>query len=93
MVAKFRKKPVIVEALQWFSSVPHPGVVGADPNALCGCVVFHGNLAHQPHLHTIHGGYVPVESGDWIIAEADGEHFYPCKPAIFEMTYEPVEEA
>jgi hypothetical protein len=45
----------------------------------------------QPHVHTIHAGQlVNLELGDFVIPEPDGEHFYPCKPDIFEKTYEAV---
>ena len=37
-------------------------------------------------IETLEGGHV-VTSGDWIITGVKGEH-YPCKPDIFEMTYE-----
>ena len=48
---------------------------------------------------TDHGGsYIPtleglmfITEGDWIIKGVKGE-LYPCKPDIFEMTYEPAEE-
>lgn len=36
-------------------------------------------------------GRVTARPGDWIIKGVNGE-FYPCKPDIFEKTYEPVEE-
>jgi len=35
-------------------------------------------------------GYVPVNPGDWIIAEPDGSGFYPCAPNVFAAKYEPV---
>lgn len=90
-MATFRKRPIAVEATQWFPGIEHLGVVGADPDKLCGCVVFNGDKAGKPHLHTIHGGsYVALESGDWVIAEPDGQHFYPCKRDLFEATYEAV---
>jgi len=77
-MAKFRKKPVVVEAVQWFGSA----TVG-----VCGC------LAEQHwHVHTIHDSQtVEIASGDWIILEPDGVHFYPCKPDFFEATYEAVD--
>ena len=89
---KFRKKPVIIEAVQWFPGIDHPGVNGNDPNLLCGCIMLGG--PNKPHIHTIHTGQIVlVEPGDWIISEPDGEHYYPCKPDIFEATYDPVEGA
>lgn len=39
---------------------------------------------------TIHGQKTEVTIGDWIITEPDGEHFYPCKPDVFELTYDKV---
>ena len=44
------------------------------------------------HVTTIHKERATITSGDWIIAEPDSEHFYPCKPDIFAATYEPVEQ-
>lgn len=40
-------------------------------------------------IDTLEGGHI-VCPGDWIITGVKGEN-YPCKPDIFEMTYEPVE--
>lgn len=81
---KFRKRPVVIKAEQ-FSSLR-----SAVPAGLCDCAII-GN--ERPHVHTIHNNQVViVEDGDWIIPEPDGIHFYPCKPDIFEATYEPVEE-
>jgi hypothetical protein len=39
---------------------------------------------------TIHGQGVKVIEGDWVITEPNGIHHYPCKPDIFEKTYEKV---
>lgn len=41
-------------------------------------------------IHTLEGDH-HASVGDWIITGAKGEQ-YPCKPDIFEQTYEPVEE-
>jgi len=89
-MAKYRKKPVVIDAEQWFPDKPVEGVgypvVDTDPFM----VPF-----HQVHgfdrgwIETLEGGHV-VSPGDWIITGVKGER-YPCKPDIFEMTYEPVE--
>lgn len=56
-----------------------------------GCICLKGNA--DTHLHTIHAGQiVRLETGDWVMPEADGEHFYPIKPDVFDANYEPVEE-
>ena len=83
---KFRKKPVAIEAVQFH--VKGPLAIG-----VCYCDKTDGGTHYAvPHVHTIHEGQtVVVADGDWIIPEPDGQHFYPCKPDIFEATYEPVE--
>jgi len=87
---KFRKKPVVVKAVQWDGPwILHPGIGtendGKMPNKAQGVEV-------RFYVTTIHGQRAYLASGDWIIAEPDGIHYYPCKPDIFEATYEPVEE-
>jgi len=72
---KFRKKPVTVEAVQWFRYGDHPAVARYFDN--------------KGYINTLEGGH-EVAPGDWIITGVKGEH-YPCKPDIFAMTYEPAE--
>jgi hypothetical protein len=94
---KFRNKPVVIEATQWFKDGDHPAVLmcwfdsdgrvrwaPGDHKAIniYGCT-------QQPAIKTLEGGYI-VTPGDWIITGVKGEH-YPCKPDIFEMTYEVAE--
>jgi hypothetical protein len=79
---KFRKKPVVIEATQWFKKGDHPAVT-RHPSRL-------PREEGYGWCHTLEGGHV-VTPGDWIITGVKGEH-YPCKPDIFEMTYERVEE-
>jgi hypothetical protein len=97
---KFRKKPVVIEAVQWFTNGDHPE---DGPAVTEGLVVRYfrrpdipGDLAcsecGQPfHVHgwidTLEDGH-RVCPGDWIITGVRGER-YPCKPDIFEATYEP----
>lgn len=77
-MAKYRKKPVIVEAERFLEGKFLPRGVQISPGEYASVV-------------TIHGQKTYVQYGDWIIAEPDGKHFYPCKPDIFEATYEKVE--
>lgn len=106
---KYRKKPVVIEATQWFKNGDHPedecywvddkspdrflseGKIvrywrrpdtrGSSPCSKCG-----------KDMH-IHGWIDTLEDGhrvcpnDWIITGVQGE-LYPCKPDIFEATYE-----
>lgn len=49
------------------------------------------NAPVYAYVVTIHGERATLAPGDWVIREPDGEHYYPCKPDIFEATYEAVE--
>ena len=91
-MAKFRKKPVVIEAEQFLPEQDiWPEGVMNKPNAICGCTLLGGD-GKNPHVHTAHNRQaVVVVSGDWIIPETDGRGYYPCKPDIFEATYESVE--
>jgi hypothetical protein len=77
MMAKYRKKPVIIEAFQWFKH--------GDSEIV---EIYDGDVGW---IETLEGGH-KVNPGDWIITGINGEH-YSCKPDIFEKTYEKVEEA
>lgn len=76
---KFRKKPVVIEATQWFKDGDHPAVVGNPQND--------PRLSGYYAIKTLEG-WMQVTPGDWIITGVKGEH-YPCKPDIFAMTYDP----
>lgn len=90
---KFRKKPIIIEATQWFKDGDHPKVELATPMGDTIRCSFCGELFYNPHMthgwiQTLEGGHI-VCPKDWIITGVAGEH-YPCKPDIFEVTYEKV---
>jgi hypothetical protein len=124
---KYRKKPVVVEAVQWFKNGDHPEddcrwVVltedqvkhlidseicldaDTDPFLSEGKIVRYyrhprmdgetacskcGDIMHNHGwIDTLEDGH-NVCPGDWIIKGVKGE-FYPCKPDIFELTYEEV---
>ena len=100
-MAQYRKKPVVIEAKQWFQvgDVSQDIRYFADPrNQTLEGVAFatqrcqHCQYGKGKHgwINTLEGGHI-VCPGDWIITGIKGEH-YPCKPDIFEATYEPVEE-
>ena len=83
---KFRKKPVVTEAVQITDSTfdaPHPNlehIVGVVYDSTKRCAF----------IDTLEGR-MRANVGDWIIRGVKGE-LYPCKPDIFAATYEPVEE-
>lgn len=84
---KFRKKPVVIEAEQFFEgSQPWPeGVERRAAEDMSDSDLAHG---YFPWIETLEGGHI-VSEGDWIITGVQGER-YPCKPDIFDATYEPV---
>jgi len=114
MGMKYRKKPVVIEAVQWHRNGDHPEddcAIFQRPTGLNGEMMDYpgeGNVVRyfrNPGLHgqddcphcgnkfhahgyvdTLEGGH-RVCPGDWIIKGVKGE-FYPCKPDIFELTYE-----
>lgn len=80
---KYRKKPVVVEAVL-FDGKNHDKVRDFANN---GDVV--SVRQYIVEIRTLEGTMVG-NVGDWIIKGVKGE-FYPCKPDIFEMTYEAVD--
>lgn len=81
---KYRRKPTVIEAEQYTK-------FGVLVKGMCNSRSCYLNGNTSPHVHTIHNNhFVNLEIGDYIIPEPDGIHFYPVKPDIFEMTYEPV---
>jgi len=79
---KFRKKPVIIEAMQFTGR--------NDKECLEFCPIARDPIDRKPNLiiPTLEGEHL-CSVGDFIIKGVKGE-FYPCKPDIFEATYEPV---
>lgn len=79
---KYRKKPVVIDAVHY-----------NDIKDIKDIAFFMGDMVKTDDLLRIEintlEGKIYASQGDWIIRDAGG--FYPCKPDIFEMTYEPVE--
>lgn len=82
MLRKFRKKPVVIEAIQWlgnnFTELEEFGSerdIVSNPDGTLTIATLEGN-------HT-------AQKRDWIIRGVKGE-VYPCKPDIFDQTYEEV---
>lgn len=73
---KYRKKPIVIEAVQWFPGLVVEGVLDAGE----------GYFDDRYYIKTLEGNMI-VSPGDWIITGVKGEK-YPCKPDIFEATYE-----
>ena len=90
---KFRKKPVVIDATNWNGDVE-------DATRIVNWILQGGGTARY-HDRT-EGGYddhglmidtlegvMRANPGDWVVRGVAGE-FYPCRPDIFDATYEPV---
>lgn len=119
---RYRKKPVVIEASQWFANGDHPDdysrTVEPGPDSTTQFEPFLSEgrvvrrfrrpdvpgdaqcVSDKPCGHTMHdhgwietleGGHT-VCPGDWIITGVQGKR-YPCKPSVFEATYEPAAQA
>ena len=106
---QFRKKPIVIEAHQWFKNGDHPedaetpldqraqpwpqeGKVvryfrRPDVDGERGCTHCGQPMHEHGWIDTLEAGH-NVCPGDWIITGVQGER-YPCKPDIFDATYEP----
>lgn len=82
---KFRKKPVVIEAVQF---LPFEDDMGRIVSNLVE--VYRSPSQTGFSMKTLEGEY-QVTPHDWIITGVKGEK-YPCKPDIFEATYEKVED-
>lgn len=89
-MTKYRKKPVVIEAMRFTGEVDPviewARALGKQPDEY-PMSPFGG---HHLSIGTAEGTMYAMP-GDWIIRGVAGE-FYPCKPDIFEATYEPVAE-
>lgn len=87
---KYRKKPVVIEAIQFTDNESAERILkwaGTPPIR----PVFRPDMPHVCEFLAIDTleGTMTADMDDWIIKGVQGE-FYPCKPDIFEATYEPV---
>jgi hypothetical protein len=91
---KYRKKPVVIDAIQWTGFNPDEikEFVGKK------CDIEYYDAAYEAGvmgilatitIHTLEGN-MRADKGDYIIKGVKGE-FYPCKPDVFEQTYEKAE--
>ena len=80
MVKKYRKKPVIIESIQWTGKN-----LSEIDNFMGGIVEIKVTTLV---IHTLEGD-MEASIGDYIIKGVNGE-FYPCKPDIFDKTYDEV---
>lgn len=83
-MAKWKKKPVVIDAVQFDGT--DESVDWLLPQLKSGEI---GRACNKLYIKTLEG-VMEANKGDYIIKGVNGE-FYPCKPDIFEKTYELVE--
>lgn len=94
MTQQYRKKPVVIEAIQWS---------GENDAAVEDFTKIQWNRVDPLDLEdeeekddkaqvfdVLHGTWVLMKEGDWVIKGLKGE-FYPCTNEAFEASYEPIE--
>ena len=85
MKTKFRKKPVVIDAIQWLGDFDAiRAFMEGDEE-----VIFMNDGAETLDVPTLEGR-MTARPNDWIIRGVKGE-VYPIKDEIFRMTYEPIE--
>jgi hypothetical protein len=91
-MAKFRKKPVVIDAYRFDGTWQSVRSLNPGPNQILFVdrVRHGGYTTNQLDVRTLEGTMTANE-GDWIIRGVKGE-FYPCRPDIFAATYEAVAE-
>lgn len=90
---KYRKNPVVIDAIRWtgMNLSEIKSFIGDSLEYYIHDAAWEAGVAPpsvEMKIHTLEGDHICTE-GDYIIKGVAGE-FYPCKPDIFEQTYEPV---
>ena len=101
-MAQYRKKPVVIDAEQYLPSkkqIPLGVILAGDTSLPYDARPPIWWADEQGHRYPARDGedgfiatkesWIHVSPGDWVITGVKGEK-YPCKPDIFEMTYEAV---
>jgi hypothetical protein len=83
MAQKFKKRPVVIEAVQWTGKNQHEVLIFCK-----SCYFTSHGVVKDLYIDTLEGDMFANE-GDYIIKGVAGE-FYACKPDIFALTYENV---
>ena len=86
---KYRKKPVVIDAVQWTGVNADEVLAFTGTSAQIESSDCHGEGPPRLVMIDTLEGRMAAGLGDWIIRGVKGE-FYPCKPDVFEATYEPV---
>lgn len=80
---KYRKKPVEIEAIQYLKEENISTILD-----FCGDCLTYNEAKNEYGIETLEGT-MTLNKYDYVIKGVKGE-FYPCKPDIFELTYEKI---
>lgn len=86
---KYRKKPVVIEAIQWTGSNLKECRAFLGDDCLQSYAERRPGGRNEIHIKTLEGMHI-ASRGDFLIRGVKGEH-YACKPDIFAATYEAAE--
>lgn len=86
---KYKKKPVIIDAIQWDGNNYEEICEFVGMRLKYNTIEISNDQPSKLHIPTLEG-IITASVGDYIIKGIQGE-FYPCKPDIFEKTYEPLQ--
>ena len=89
---KYKKKPVVIEAIQWSGKIEqHREIMDfvRENSSNKRALTFNTDKDNTLTINTLEGEH-QANAGDFIICGVKGE-LYPCKPDIFELTYEVAE--
>lgn len=95
-MATFRKRPIVIEAVQWTgtNATEVAALAGSDFEAIDPEEPWEDDPEATAAVRDdLHGGtWIPMYVGDWVIRGVRGE-LYPCRAAVFAETYERVPDA
>jgi hypothetical protein len=86
-VPRFRSKPAVIEAERF--DLARTREAGYTPRGVYWQPGRDGGLYY---VITMHGDRARLKDGDYVVAEPDGVHFYPCDATVFAARWEPVPE-
>lgn len=89
-MGRYRKKPIEIEAVQFTGDNVEEIWDAFGVSSVRG---IYGPTEANPDyliLTTTHGDPAPARAGDWVIPDSRPDTFYPCKPDVFEATYDEV---
>lgn len=91
-MTRYKKKPVVINAIQYTRDNVHEimNFIEKHSKEDNSRYLTYDTNKNEYYITTLEGQYL-LTKGDYVICGVKGE-FYPCKPGIFEMTYEKVKE-